>query len=157
MNEDSAPKHFSKEQAMAKAERYCAYQDRSQHEVRDKLYEWGQYSREVEEIVSELIQGGFLNEERFSLAYTSGKFRIKGWGKIKIKQGLKLKRVPDQMILKALKSIDSDDYREKLRSLLEKKSATVYEKDPYKRRYLLSRYAASKGYEQDLIADVLRE
>lgn len=157
MNEHPDTKHFSREQAKAKAERYCVYQDRSQHEVRNKLYEWGQYSREVEEIIAELIQDGFLNEERFAQAYTLGKFRIKGWGRIKIKQGLKLKKIPDQMILKALKSIDPDDYREKLQSLLDKKSAQIHEKDLYKKRYLLSRYAASKGYEQDLITGMLTQ
>jgi len=157
ISEYSNPQRFSREQARIKAERYCAYQERSQHEVRSKLYEWGQYSRDAEEIISELIQGNFLNEERFAQAYAQGKFRIKGWGKIRIKQGLKLKKVPEPMILKVLKSIDPDDYREKLRSLLDKKSLTVHEKDPYKKRSILLRYAASKGYEQDIITDMLAQ
>ncbi len=155
-NEQAIPKVFTREQSKAKAESYCAYQERSQYEVRNKLYEWGLHEREVEEIISELIQSNFLNEERFALAYTLGKFRIKGWGKNKIRQGLKLKRVPDKMILKALKAIDTGDYVEKLKSLLGKKNATLKEKDPYKLRFLLSKYAASKGYEQDLIGDVLK-
>ncbi len=154
-NEQPIPKVFSREQAKVKAENYCAYQERSQFELRNKLYEWGLHSKEVEEIISELIELNFLNEERFALAYTLGKFRIKGWGRIKIKQGLKIKRVPDKLIAKSLKLIDTDDYAAKLRQLLEKKSDTIREKDPFKLRYLLSRYAASKGYEQDLIADML--
>lgn len=154
-NEQPIPKIFSREQAKVKAENYCAYQERSQFELRNKLYEWGLHSKEVEEIISELIELNFLNEERFALAYTLGKFRIKGWGRIKIKQGLKIKRVPDKLIAKSLKLIDTDDYAAKLRQLLEKKSDTIREKDPFKLRYLLSRYAASKGYEQDLIADML--
>jgi regulatory protein len=155
-NEQSTPKVFTREQSKAKAESYCAYQERSQHEVRNKLYDWGLHEKDVEGIISELIQQNFLNEERFSLAYCLGKFRIKGWGKNKIHQGLKLKRVPDKMIAKALKAIDPDDYIRKLESLLEKKNATIKESDPYKRKFLLSRYAASKGYEQDLVADVLK-
>lgn len=154
-NEQPIPKIFSREQAKVKAENYCAYQERSQFELRNKLYEWGLHSKEVEEIISELIELNFLNEERFALAYTLGKFRIKGWGRIKIKQGLKIKRVPDKLIAKSLKLIDTDDYAAKLRQLLEKKSDTIREKDPFKLHYLLSRYAASKGYEQDLIADML--
>ena len=156
-NDLPTAKVFSREQAKTKAESYCAYQERSQHEVRTKLYEWGLHTRDVEEIISELIQENFLNEERFALAYTLGKFRIKSWGKIKIRQGLKLKRIPDKMILKALKAIDPDDYLIKLTSLVEKKNASIKEIDPYKRRFLLSRYAASKGYEQDLIFDVLKD
>ena len=155
-NEPSIPKVFSREQAKTKAESYCAYQERSQQEVRNKLYDWGLHERDVEQIISELIQQNFLNEERFALAYTLGKFRIKGWGKIKIKHALKLKRVPEKMIVKSLKAIDPDDYIAKLKQLIDKKSSTLREPDPFKLRYLLTRYATSKGYEGDLIGDVLR-
>jgi regulatory protein len=154
-NEQSIPKVFTRSDCKAKAESYCAYQERSQHEVRNKLYDWGLHERDVEEIISELIQENFLNEERFALAYVLGKFRIKGWGKTKIRQGLKLKRVPDKMIAKALSAIDPDDYLAKLKGLIEKKNATMKESDPYKLRFMLSRYAAQKGYEQDVIGDVL--
>lgn len=153
--EESKPKIFSRQQAKVKAESYCAYQERSQYEIRNKLYEWGLHQQDVEEIISELIGQNFLNEERFAMAYTLGKFRIKGWGRQKIRQGLKLKRVPDNLIIKSLKMIDAEDYISKLKLILEKKARTIAEKDPFKLRYLLSRYAVAKGYEQDLIADLL--
>jgi regulatory protein len=143
--------------ALAKAEHYCAYQERSQQEVRNKLYEWGLWEAAVENIISLLIEGGFLNEERFAKAYVQGKFKQKGWGKIKIKQGLKLKRVPDVLIKKALLAISGDDYLKTLESVLTKKERTLTEKDPYKRRYKLQQYAFSRGYESDLVLDVLRE
>jgi len=114
LNSEDKPKVFTKEQAMVKAESYCAYQERSQQEMRDKLYDWGLHQADVEQIISSLIENNFLNEERFALAYTLGKFRMKAWGKYKIKQGLKFKRVPDKMISKSLAKIDEDDYREKL-------------------------------------------
>jgi regulatory protein len=154
-NEQSIPKIFSREQAKVKAESYCAYQERSQFEIRNKLYEWGLHQKDVEEIISELIALNFLNEERFALAYSLGKFRIKGWGKNKIRQGLKLKRITDKLIIKSLKSIEDDDYLMMLKKILQKKTNTISEKDPYKKRYLLTRYASSKGYESDLIADLL--
>ena len=154
-NEQIKKRIFSRQQAKVKAESYCAYQERSQFEIRNKLYEWGLYQTDVEEIISELIEENFLNEERFALAYTLGKFRIKGWGKIKIKQSLKLKRVPDKLIKKSLDAIDDDDYLMMLKRILEKKSKTIKEKDPFKYRFLLSRYASGKGYEPDLISDLL--
>lgn len=154
-NEHPGPKIFSREQAKVKAESYCAYQERSQFEIRNKLYEWGLHQKDVEEIISELIEQNFLNEERFAIAYSLGKFRIKGWGKIKIRQGLKLKSIPDKLIMKSLKAIDDDDYVLMLKRILEKKSNTISERDPFKLRYLLTRFAASKGYELDLIADLL--
>jgi regulatory protein len=142
--------------ARSKAEHYCAYQERSQQEVRDKLYEWGQDPNVVENIISGLITDNFLNEERFAKAYAIGKFRQKGWGKVKIKQGLKFKQVPDVLIKKALLEITGYDYIKMLQEVLAKKSTVVTEKDLYKRNYKLHQYALSKGYEGDLIQDVLR-
>jgi regulatory protein len=148
-------KVIGKMQALAKLESYCAYQERSQQEARDKLYEYGLYPNEVEETISELIQNNFLNEERFAMAYAQGKFRMKHWGRIKIKQGLKLKRVSDKLIVKALNSIDGDDYLKSLHSLLTKKAALIKEKHPQKRNYKLVSYALGKGYERDVVWDVI--
>lgn len=142
--------------ALTKAESFCAYQERSQQEVRDKLYEWGLWPDAIEQIISELIQSNFLNEDRFAKAYTRGKFNQKAWGRIKIKQGLKLKRVPDVLIKKALLTIDLDDYLAALTRLLDKKAGTISEKNELKRRYKLQQYAMSRGYEADLIAEVLK-
>jgi regulatory protein len=157
LNPEIKSKVFTPQQARIKAESFCAYQERSQQEIRNKLYDWGLHEKDVETIISELIENNFLNEERFALSYTLGKFRIKGWGKIKIKQGLKFKRVPDKLIQRALKVIDPDDYILKLEQILVKKSATISEKDPFKRRYKLMMYAASKGFEKDLISDLLKD
>ena len=143
-------------EALAKAEHYCAYQERAQQEVRDKLYDWGLWPDAVEATISELISAGFLNEERFAKAYAVGKFRQKGWGKIKIKQGLKFKRVPDVLIKKALTLIDADAYMDMLTDILAKKARTTAEKDALKRRYKLQQYAMGRGYESDIIADVLK-
>ncbi|MDB5031958.1 regulatory protein RecX [Mucilaginibacter sp.] len=142
--------------ALAKAEHYCAYQERSQQEVRDKLYEWGLWPAAVENIISQLIIAGFLNEERFAKAYVTGKFRQKAWGKNKIKQGLKFKKVPDVLIKKALLIIDGDAYLNTLQHILEKKADLLSEKDAYKRRYKLQQYAMGRGYESDMISDVLK-
>jgi regulatory protein len=138
-----------------KAANYCAYQERSQQEVRDKLYEWGLYSDMVENIISQLIGNNFLNEERFAKAYATGKFRQKGWGKVKITHGLKFKRVPDVLIKKALKELPDDEYLITLQKVITKKANTIIEKDGFKRKYKLQQYALSRGYESDLIADVL--
>lgn len=146
---------LDKKAALAKAEHYCAYQERSQQEIRNKLYEWGLWKNEVEEIISELIQTNFLNEERFTMAYVSGKFKMKKWGKIKIKQGLKLKGVTEKMILNALKTIDYDEYLETILVLANKKLPSIKENDAYKRKYKLTSYLMGKGFESNLISEVL--
>ncbi|MDQ8005777.1 MAG: RecX family transcriptional regulator [Pedobacter sp.] len=148
--------NYDKKTALQKAANWCAYQERSQQEVRDKLYEWQMKPTEIEEIISTLISENFLNEERFALAYVSGKFKIKKWGKIKIKQGLKLKRVPEPIIKKALSSIDGDEYFETLKALFEKKQQVEKEKNAIKRQFKLVNYLYSKGYEKDLIFILLK-
>lgn len=143
--------------ALAKAEHYCTYQDRSQQEVRDKLYEWGLWTDAVENIIAQLIQDNFLNEERFANAYAQGKFNQKGWGRNKIKQGLKFKKVSDVLIKKALRTLDDDRYMAMLQIIIDKKVATLSEKDAFKRKYKLKQYALSRGYENDLVDDVLKD
>ncbi|EFK58077.1 regulatory protein RecX [Sphingobacterium spiritivorum] len=144
-------------QAKLKAENYCAYQERAQQEVRDKLYDWGLHQEDVENIIVELISDNFLNEERFALAYASGKFRMKGWGKIKIKQGLTFKKVSPPLIRQALAAIDYDEYLSRLADILQKKAASLKEDDPYIRKNKLAQYAAGRGFESTEIWDLLKE
>ncbi|QIL41261.1 RecX family transcriptional regulator [Pedobacter sp. HDW13] len=147
---------LDKKQALAKAESFCAYQERSQKEVRSKLLDLGMRGDELEEIITELILNNFLNEERFALNYASGKFNIKHWGRVKIKQGLKLKGVPDKMLQKAIYSLDEDDYLLTLEKLAVKKAESLSENDPFKRKMKLMSYLQAKGFETDLILLVLK-
>lgn len=149
--------NYDKKTALQKIANWCAYQERAQQEARDKLYEWQLSPTTIEEIIATLITENFLNEERFALAYVSGKFKIKKWGKIKIKQGLKFKKVPEQMIKKALNSIDGDEYLETLGLLLEKKLKTEKEKSSIKLKAKLVNYLHGKGYEKDLIFLLLQQ
>lgn len=146
---------YTPQQAKAKAESYCAYQERSQQEVRDKLYTWGLHTADVEPIIADLIAGNFLNEERFALAYASGKFRMKGWGRYKIKQGLAQKSVSPPLIKGALASLDDQEYRAKLHEILQAKARSISESHPYKRRHKLLQYAIAKGYESELAHELL--
>jgi len=143
--------------AKLKAANYCSFQERSQQEVRDKLYSWGLHQADVELLLSELILEGFLNEERFAIAYARGKHRMNQWGKYKIKQGLKQKSVSEPLVRAALEQLDPNEYRETLRTLLAKKQDSLQEPDAYKRRHRMINYGLGKGYEQDLIIELLSD
>lgn len=148
---------LTKLQAKNKAQHFCAYQERSQQEVRNKLYTWGLYSTEVEDVIADLITENFINEERFAFSYVSGKFNMKQWGKLKIAQGLKSKGVSPRLITEALNSIADDKYLAMLEKVLSKKQNQLNEKHPYKKKMKLIQYAAGKGFEKDLIFDVLSD
>ena len=73
---------------LAKVQSYCSYQERCQQEVRDKLYQWKLSDEKAELIIKQLIEDDFINDERFAINFARGKFRIKKWGRIKIKSEL---------------------------------------------------------------------
>lgn len=152
-----AKKQLSRSEAKTRAEKYCAYQERSQVEVRRKLWEWGIYGDEAEEVLYELITSNFINEERFAVAYAGGKFRIKKWGRKKILQGLEQHQLSSYCIKKAMKEVPQSEYENTLRQLLDKKSRLLSESDVFLRNHKLARYAISRGYEPDLVWRMLNE
>lgn len=144
-------------QAKTKAAKYCAYQERSQQQVRDKLYEYGLYSDEVEEIIAWLITENFINEERFASSYARGKFNLKHWGKVKIRIGLKQHQISDYCINKALKEINTEDYLLTLNQLIEKKQAQLGSINPFEKKQKIARYLIGKGFESELVWESLQD
>lgn len=145
------------EQAGPRIRRYCAFQERSQQEVRDKLYAWGLHRKEVESLLADLVAEGYLKEERFASAFVGGKFRIKKWGRNKIRQALKVKQVSEPLIRQALGSIDEREYRKTLMKVITEREGKVKEPHPVKRKQLLARYAIQRGFEPELVWQVLGE
>jgi regulatory protein len=150
-------KRLTPTEARQKIYRYCAYQERAHSEVKDKLYSFGLYRDDVDEILSHLITEGYLNEERFAKAFAGGKFRMKKWGKIKIVHELEAKGLTPNCIKSALREIPEDDYVKALHDLLQKKSRLVKEEDIFVRRDHLARFAIQKGFEPELVWKILKE
>ena len=96
-----------------------------------------------------------MNEERFAMSFARGKFSIKKWGRIKIKQELKQKRVSEYCLKKALAQIDEAEYINTLKKIIESKRKLIKEPNKIKLQFKLMNYALSKGYEKDLVFDVL--
>lgn len=131
---------------------YCKYQERCHSEVRNKLYELGFQTPGVESQLSELIEAGVLNEERFARAYARGKWRMLKWGRNKIAQNLKQKKVSDYCIKKGLSEIDGDEYEAILLKMAEKKAEELKkERNIGVKRLKMYRFLVIKGYEQDLV------
>ena len=152
------PQKFTPQQALPKAKHYCAYQERCHSEVKDKLYSFGLNTREVDQILSTLIEENYLNEERFAIQYAGGHFRSKKWGKVKIAYTLKQKQVSAYCIKKALRQIDEDDYLKALQKLLEEKLKTLKsEKNIFIKKRKLQDYLMQKGYETDLIREMINK
>ncbi|NML35904.1 RecX family transcriptional regulator [Chitinophaga sp. G-6-1-13] len=137
--------------------RYCAYQERCHQEVKYKCLELGLRGDAVDEAIAELIADNFLNEERYAKAFAGGKFRIKQWGRNKIKAELKQKQVSDYCIRKGLAEIDGDDYYAALLKLADRKWQSLDRETALKRRYKTMQHLLQRGFESSLINDVLEE
>jgi len=148
--------NFTTDQAFIKIKQYCAYQERCHAEVKEKLYSFGLYKKDVEKIIADLINENYLNEERFAIQYAGGKFRIKHWGKNKIKQALKQKQVSDYCIKKALIQINGNDYAKTFERLVEQKLKTLKsEKNIFVKKRKLQDFLLQRGFESDLVREAV--
>jgi regulatory protein len=148
---------LSREQALQKARHYCGYQERCHQEAKEKLYSFGLRKQDVEAALATLIEEDYLNEERFAVQFAGGHFRLKQWGKVKIRYELRQRQVGDYCIKKALAAIEEDDYLKTLGKLATEKWATLKGETTFVRRGKLQEYLIRKGYEQDRIAAVISD
>lgn len=149
-------KYISQLEALKKLQRYCAYQDRCHSEVRSKLLDLGIYGDELEEVIAELITDNFLNEERFARSYARGKFNIKKWGRNKIKQELKRRHITAYCLRKAMEEIEEEDYQKTLEALIHKKAGQMTDPFSFKNKQKLAAFVIRKGYESNLVWEVLK-
>ena len=148
-------KALTPEQTLQKLRHYCAYQERCHQEVRDKLFQLGCSSRQHDELISSLIEDDYLNEERFAVAFAGGKWRVKQWGRTRIKYELQQRKVSAYCIRKALAEIEEEDYEKVLLQLAQKKYELL-KKDQYIiRKKKTTDYLVAKGFESELVRAVV--
>ncbi|MCB0754021.1 MAG: RecX family transcriptional regulator [Flavobacteriales bacterium] len=142
---------------LEKLRKYCAYQERSHHDVVQKMWDLNIPQEWRDEMLLALIQENFLNEERFARTYVRGKFNIKKWGRIKIIQGLKQHDVSKRCIQLALTEIDEDSYLQALQEAIELKRSKLKEKNPWKRRGAIYRFVTGRGFEGNLVTEAIKD
>lgn len=151
--------NYSFLEAKSKLESLCAYQERCQFEINQKLISWNFKIEQRDQLISDLISNNFINEQRFAEAFVSGKFRIKKWGRIKITSHLKQKHISNYSIQKGIKEIDLDEYWETIVKLASKKKIELEFKkgDIWDKKSKVFRFLQSKGYETDITSDAVNE
>jgi regulatory protein len=142
-------KEYSADAVLAKMEHFCAFQERSPHEVRSELQRYTLDKKTGETIYASLETDGFFNEERFADSFARGKFRVSHWGRIRIRMELKMRRVEPALIEAALDKIDQEAYVEQLRQMAAKKLGQ-YGDDPRARDKTAAALLRA-GYEPDLV------
>ncbi|MBI3501895.1 MAG: RecX family transcriptional regulator [Bacteroidetes bacterium] len=148
-------KETSEKILLLKAERFCAYQERCRQEVKKKLRELGADEKTSAKIISSLEEDDFLKEERFAKLFTQGKFRIKRWGKIKIKAELRKKNIAGGLIENALEEINEEEYLKTIQHLVNKKSREVKIQNSKEKIRKVLMFLLSRGFESEMIWKIL--
>ena len=106
-----------KEEALSKAMRYCAYQERCSKDVEKKLYEWGLPEESHQWVIQKLVADKFIDNKRFAMSYARSKLNFNQWGRNKIRAGLNFKGVDKDLVDNAIDLLDETLYRETLKKL----------------------------------------
>jgi regulatory protein len=144
-------KSYSLEQALSRLQRYCTYQDRCHIEVERKLTEMRMIPQAKEQIIMSLIEDDYLNEERFALAFVKGKFRIKKWGRIRLKAELKKRKISKYLIKSALEQISEKDYLFTFEELANRKANSIKANSILLKKKKLADYLIYRGWESSLV------
>lgn len=147
----------SLKEALQKAEHFCSYQERCHEEVMAKLRIMKMDSEEIDQIMVHLITENFLNEERFACSFAKGKHRIKHWGKIRISNELKFKKIAATLIKKALQEISPEEYLDTFHSLAQRHWETMREANALKKRKKFCDFLLRKGFENNLVYEKVKE
>jgi regulatory protein len=143
--------------ALNKAMALCAEREMCFSDINRKLISWGVGGDDSDKILNLLTQGSFVDEERYAGAFVKDKFKYNKWGRLKISAALKMKKIPDELIRKALDLIDDAEYRDLLKSMIAKQRKTVKSKNQFDLKGKLLRYGLAKGFESHLLYDLLNE
>lgn len=150
-------KPLSPDQVLDKMAKYCAYQERCVKDVTEKLKTFELTQREKDEILDYLIDNRFVNNTRFAQAFVKGKINQSGWGLNKIRFHLMQKGIDKEIIDEALQTYDEEAYRQRLIDVLKIKAKTVNAENDFERNRKLAAYAMQKGFEANLVWEVIKE
>lgn len=154
MNRTRRP--ITPDKALARLEDLCARSEQSTGEAARKLAGWGIASQDAAKIIASLVERRYIDDRRYCHAFVKDKFRFARWGKRKIYAALSLKRVDKALISEALDEIDEGEYYVSLCEVIAAKARTMADADTYEGRTRLFRFAASRGFEPDLISRAIR-
>ena len=143
--------------AIERLRNYCALEDKCQWDVIQKMQEWGLLEDSQNHILELLIEEKYVDEERYSRSFCRGKFRIKKWGKIKISNELKKKKISEVSINKGLEEISNFEYQEELDVQYHKKKNLIKEENYFIKKKKIATYLINKGYESNVVWNKLKE
>lgn len=152
-------KPISPDVALERLMALCVGAEHCRHEMMAKLSSWGIAPDNASRIIATLKKSKFIDDRRFAVAYAHDKARFNAWGCRKIRLGLLQKHIADDDITAALAEIDPEDYRQGLLQTIRSKIISLGPEvsATYEGRTKIFRHAASRGFEPEMIAGILRD
>lgn len=142
-------------EALQSLMRLCARAEKSSGDAMRLMRTWGVAEAERQGVLDRLIAQRFIDDRRYAEAYVREKSQLSGWGERKIALQLRGKGVDKAIISEALKMLDSDNMRDRLKERLQRKLRTTKAATEYDLRGKLLRNALSAGYDYDLAMEVI--
>lgn len=143
--------------ALVSLEELCARSEQCTHEVRTRLYRWGIAPDLADKIIQRLKAGKFIDDSRYALAFARDKVVYNRWGKIKVRQALKMKHIDSELIDEALDSIDETEYQDALIEVIKAKGKVLKQPFDFSKKQKILRYAASRGFEPSMIIEIIKQ
>ena len=154
---NSPKKPLSVQQATNRASALCARSEQAPADIREKLLQWGLSATDAAQVCSQLVQDGFISEQRYARAFVNDRFAFNGWGRIKIAHQLRLKGIPAGVSDDAMLAIDDERYRQRLLDLLRSKWRTVKGREPRAAWAAMMRFAVSRGFETAIAGECVKQ
>ena len=148
-------KETTVQEAFSRLSALCARGEHCQHDMLEKMRQWGMDDESKAQVMEKLVGGRFVDDERFARAFVSDKIHYAKWGRRKIEQALRMKRIDDSIIDDILGAIDDTDYLDVLRPLIKQKLKSTRAASDYELRMKVMRFAMSRGFTADIIRQCL--
>ena len=140
-----------------KLDRFCAFRERSELEVREKLKSWEVSPQDAEEILNRLKAGGLLDDRRFAGIFARSKARQQKWGPLRIRIELQKHQIQAEHIDEAIYEAQEMHQEQALRVLIERRLKKPSTDPPAIQREKLIRYLLSKGFSMQDFLVILEE
>lgn len=150
-------KELTENEMRCKAEVFCIQAERCIADVKSKLETWGADTATAERIIEHLLKEKYVDQKRFCIAFVRDKYRFNQWGKLKIGQALRLKKIPTELIAAGMEEIDEQEYLSILSNLIKQKGKSVKARSEYERNAKLVRFAVGRGFEPEDIFRFLKQ
>ncbi|MGN0221526.1 MAG: regulatory protein RecX [Prevotella sp.] len=147
----------TEKEMLSELEALCSRAEHCTFELREKMGRYEVDEEVQERIINRLVKNQYVDDERYARCFAAEKVKYNRWGRRKVEQALRMKRIPVEVITSVLGEIDDETYLEVLRPLLNSKAKGIKAANGYERNRKLLQFAMGRGFDYELIRECVKE